>query len=66
MLVSLSNGIDRLLVVGDDVYKLIHETTDFRRVSMADRVKCAIVWSTKKLPKEAGDAVIAMLNLRER
>lgn len=54
--VTLSNGLDRLVVVGDDVYKL---TTHARPDNHA-------WWVAKKLPKEAGDEVIAMLNLRER
>lgn len=62
VLVTLSNGIDRLIVIGDDVYKLIHETTDLERNAKS----IAITWHAKKLPKEAGDEVIAMLNLKER
>lgn len=68
VLITFANGIDRLIVIGEDVYKLIHETVDMK-TGMSSRhgeLTVTIAWNAKKIPKEQGDAIIEMLNMSER
>lgn len=68
-LVTLANGLDKLIVIGEDVYRLLSPVqwnANGRLLSAYNEVVISTLWNAKKLTKEQGNAIIEMLNLRER